>query len=144
MADGVVSRRFLQEVVKIWYSKGKTRKKAQIRTETVKVTRKQDSETFTASESVQAYAIAFGGKTYEIQLSGIDPIQKSIFEYIFKTQDHMEISALPTLATYYYDNKTGKVKEDHNFRKVWIEEISEEDHKPYDIKLGALWEESSK
>ena len=128
-----VERRFQQEIIKIKFN-GST---YQILAETVKVTEKQDSEQWTASEKVNPYAIAFGGKTYEIQLSGVDPDHKKLFKNIFTKQTKGELKSLPTLTTYCYNEKGATVQDDA-FSGVWIEEYSKENANPFDVKLGAL------
>ncbi len=133
------ARRFQQEIIKLTFN-GKT---YQIRAETVKVTKKQDSEQWTASEKVNPYAIAYGGKSYEIQLSGVDPNQKYIFNSIFTKQTKGELKKLPTLKTFGYDEH-GKTKADDAFAGVWIEEYSKENATPFDVKLGALEEITNK
>lgn len=135
-----VTRRFLQEQVRLDFKGGDgTTKYAFIRCETVKPTHKQSAEKFTASESVDAYAVAFDGKENEIQLSGIDPNQRYIFNWIYSRQEtNRQVKNMPSLTLYRYDDVTGKPVEDVKFNKVWIEELSKENNKPFDCKIGTL------
>ena len=134
-------RRFLQEKVRIDYRNGKTDKYFICRCETVKVTHKQDTDLLTASHETTPYAISFGGTTHEIQLSSIDPNQKRFFEFIFRKQE-ADISnpstKMPKITLYKYASSDGSVLKEVQFPQVWIEEISKENGKPFDVKLGAV------
>ena len=108
--------------------------------EKIKVTEKQDKTEFTATEQVQPYAVAFGKKSYEIQLTGVDPEKKPLFNAIYKEQERFAgfLEGLPNMQTYDYDPRTGKLRLDYNFVGCVIEEISKENASPFDVKMSAL------
>lgn len=110
-----------------------------IRAESVKITKKQDTEEYTATNNSQPYAIAFGAETFEIDLSGVDPMQREFFEGLYKKQRlFKEPGELPAFVTYGYDGNTGELVETAFYRGVYIEEISVENSKPFDVKMKAL------
>lgn len=109
-----------------------------IRAESVKITLKQDNETYTASQRKEPYAISFGGTEYSIDLSGVDPFQRYLFDHILEAfQNPNQIAQMPRIKTFVY-NKDGKLEKDYEFRQVYIEEISKENAEPFDVKMGAL------
>lgn len=108
--------------------------------EKVKVTEKQEKSEFSASQQVEPYAVAFGKKTYEIQLTGVDPEKRPFFNMLQKEQESFKgfLEGLPNLQTYDYNPKTGKLRLDYNLLAVSIEEVSKENAQPFDVKLSAL------
>ncbi len=108
--------------------------------EKVKVTEKQDKSEFTASQKTEAYAVAFGKKTYEVQLTGVDPEEKPFFNMLEKEQESFKgmLEGLPNMQTYDYNPKTGALRLDYNLIGVAIEEVSKENAQPFDVKLSAL------
>lgn len=108
--------------------------------EKVKVTEKQDKTEYTASEQVQPYAVAFGKKTYEVQLTGVDPEKKPFFNTIMKEQERFAgfLEGLPNMQTYDYDPQTGKLRLDYNLVGIVVEEMTKENASPFDVKLSAL------
>ena len=108
--------------------------------EKVKVTEKQEKSEFTASQYTEPYAIAFGKKSYEIQLTGVDPERRPFFNQLQKEQEKFQgfLEGLPNMQTYDYSPKTGQLRLDYNLRGVAIEEISKENAQPFDVKLSAL------
>lgn len=108
--------------------------------EKVKVTEKQESTDFTASERVEPYARSFGKKTYEIQLTGVDPEQKPFFNQLQLEQEKFNgyLEGLPNLQTYDKNPHDGVLRLDYNLLGVGIEEISKENASPFDVKMNAL------
>jgi hypothetical protein len=108
--------------------------------EKVKVTEKQESTEFTASQQVEPYAKSFGKKSYEIQLTGVDHEQKPFFNQLQQEQEKFSgyLEGLPNLQTYDKDPHTGVLRLDYNLLAVGIEEISKENASPFDVKLSAL------
>ena len=108
--------------------------------EKVKVTEKQEKSEFTASAKTEAYAIAFGKKSYEVQLTGVDPEEKPFFNQIQKEQESFKgfLEGLPNMQTYDYNPKTGALRLDYNLIGCAIEEISKENAQPFDVKISAL------
>lgn len=108
--------------------------------EKVKVTEKQDKSEYTASQQVEPYAVAFGKKSYEVQLTGVDPEKKPFFNSMLKEQEKFTglLEGLPNMQTYDYHPKTGALRLDYNLVGVAIEEISKENAQPFDVKLSAL------
>jgi len=108
--------------------------------EKVKVTEKQDKSEFTASQKTEPYAVAFGKKTYEVQLTGVDPEKKPFFNMLEKEQESFKgmLAGLPNMQTYDYNPKTGALRLDYNLIGVAIEEVSKENAQPFDVKLSAL------
>ena len=76
--------------------------------EKVKVTEKQDKSEYTASQQVEPYAVAFGKKSYEVQLTGVDPEEKHFFNDMLKEQEKFTglLEGLPNMQTYDYHPKT--------------------------------------
>lgn len=108
--------------------------------EKVKVTEKQESTEYTASQLIYPYAVAFGKKTYEVQLTGVDPEKKPFFNLLQKEQESFKgyLEGLPNMQTYDYNPKTGALRLDYNLIGVGIEEISKENASPFDVKLKAI------
>ena len=108
--------------------------------EKVKVTEKQEKTEFTASAKTEAYAVAFGKKTYEVQLTGVDPEEKPFFNKIQKEQEKFQgfLEGLPNMQTYDYEPQTGAARLDYNLIGCAIEEISRENAQPFDVKLSAI------
>lgn len=108
--------------------------------EKVKVTEKQESTDFTASERVEPYARSFGKKTYEIQLTGVDPEQRPFFNQLQLEQEKFNgyLEGLPNLQTYDKNPHDGALRLDYNLLGVGIEEISKENASPFDVKMNAL------
>lgn len=125
-------RRYEQEAIRL---NGKY-----ILCEKVKVTEKQEKSEFTASQQIEPYAVAFGRKSYEIQLTGVDPESRPFFNTIQKEQEAFQglLEGLPNMQTYDKDPKTGVLRLDYNLLAVAIEEISKENAQPFDVKLSAL------
>ncbi|RAP51136.1 MAG: hypothetical protein BZ138_06020 [Methanosphaera sp. rholeuAM270] len=114
----------------------------QIRAEDFDWTDKQDSEEYTASESSQPYAVAFGKHEYSIDIKSIDPDQRYIFEDIMKRQSTYSSSVfkegrLPYIRTYKYTD-VGQVVLDKAFDDCYIEEISGKKNDPFDVKIKSL------
>ena len=108
--------------------------------EKVKITEKQDKSEFTASQQTEPYAIAFGKKSYEVQLTGVDPEKKPFFNLMLKEQQSFKgfLEGLPNMQTYDYNPKTGALRLDYNLIGCAIEEISKENASPFDVKISAL------
>lgn len=108
--------------------------------EKVKVTEKQEKSEFTATQQTEPYAVAFGKKTYEIQLTGVDPELKGYFNEILMEQEQYRglSDALPNLQTYDYHPRSGKLRLDYNLIGVIIEEVTKENAEPFDVKMSAL------
>lgn len=132
MTDSTTTeRRFAQTIIKV---NGKN-----IRTEKYKVTIKQETETYTACDRVNAYAVAFGEETYEMDLTGVDPAQKQFFLDLKNQQNRIkgDLEGLPKIHTYTYDS-LGEIIPEYIFTGVYIEEISNENNQPFDVKVVAL------
>lgn len=126
----MVAKRYLQHIIKV--------NSININAETIKITVKQDTEQYEASNNVEPYAVAFGKATYEIQLNGIDPEHRPTFmNWLNRQQLRDKNQYLLTCATYSYNNK-GDIQDEYSFTNVFIEEISNENSKPFDCKLVAL------
>ena len=108
--------------------------------EKVKVTEKQEKSEFIASQKTEPYAVAFGKKSYEIQLTGVDPEKKPYFNKLQQEQESFRgyLEGLPNMQTYDYAPRSGKLRLDYNLIGVCIEEISKENAQPFDVKCSAL------
>lgn len=108
--------------------------------EKVKVTEKQEKSEFTATQQTEPYAIAFGKKSYEVQLTGVDPEEKPFFNMMQKEQQSFKgyLEGLPNMQTYDYNPKTGALRLDYNLIGIAIEEVSKENASPFDVKISAL------
>lgn len=144
-------RRYLQERVRIDFAftqKGVRQPYCFIcRCESVKVTHKQDSEELTRSDSVESYAFALDGQTHEIQLSGIDTVQKRFFEYFLEKQaadpdgansNALYMSSMVKITLYHYHPTSGEKLKEVQFSKCILEEISKENNKTFDAKFKGL------
>lgn len=128
----MVDKRYLQHVINI--------NGGNYRVETIKITVKQETEQFEASNNVEPYAVAFGKATYEIQLSGVDPEHRPKFmEWLNRLQQRRDGTAagLLSVSTYSYNSK-GELQLEYSFTKCFIEEISSENSTPFDVKMVAL------
>lgn len=109
-----------------------------IRAESIKIDLKQDSETYSATNNVEPYAIAFGASSAEIQLSGVDPLHIDYFKDLYNKQKvTTNLSDLPKLSTFGYDS-TGQIYQTGHYRQIYIEEMSFENNEPFDVKMSAL------
>ena len=106
--------------------------------ESIKVTIKQESEEYTATNNTQPYAIALGAESFEIELSGVDPEHRDYFNLIYANQKQSsEVITLPNLFTYGYSSQ-GEIHVLEKFGYCIVEEISKENNEPFDVKLKAL------
>lgn len=101
-----------------------------------KLTRKQDTETYTSFNSHNPYCVAINGETYGWELSDVDPLQKPVFEKAMEAQKN-NTSDLPLIATYNFD-VSGDLVEDDVLYGVFITELSKEANKPFSVKGEAL------
>ena len=110
----MVDKRYLQHVINI--------NKKNFRVETIKITVKQETEQFEASNNVEPYAVGFGKATYEIQLSGVDPEHRPQFMTWLNTlqQRRGATTGLLTVSTYSYNAK-GDLQTEYSFTKCFIE-----------------------
>lgn len=118
-------------IIKIHWE-GKT---YQIKAEKVKDNDKQTIDTTYASDSHDPQQIHFGKCEYSIDLSGVQS-HRWLFAWIRERQRTGYFKMQPHLAIYKYDN--GSVKLDRYYRGVFVEEISEENKDPFDVKLVAM------
>ena len=128
----MAARKFKQMIIQLKYN-GKL---YDIRAESIKPTLKQDEEEYYATNSVYPYGKALDKRTLEFQINGIDPDQYSFFKNLF-IQQHQQIGAFFSVATYEYDSKRKTRKRD-GFTGCSITEISNETAEPFDIKCSAL------
>ena len=54
--------------------------------DTLKITRKQESEELTSNSSHYPYAVQFKGETLEFELSDIDPLERKFFNEMMTAQ----------------------------------------------------------
>lgn len=110
----------------------------EITTDSFKTTRKQDTETYTATNSHVPYAVAFGAETYEWEMSDIDPLMRKFFEEAMDYQKENP-NDLGLFATYDFNEITGDLIEDDVYYDAFITEISKENaNKPFSVKGEAL------
>ena len=102
----------------------------------VKESDKQSSEKIFSCNSPDAKKISFGQCEYSIDLSGVFPEHKKLFNWIRERQRASNFQALPQLAIYGYDG--GKVVLQSLYRQVYVEDNDRTNSKPFDVKLGAL------
>jgi len=107
----------------------------QVKAEKVKDTDKQSIETTYATDSHDPAQIHFGKCEYSIDLSGCQS-HRWLFTWIRERQRIGKFVKQPELAVYRYDN--GSVAVDRYYRGVFVEEISEENKDPFDVKLVAM------
>ena len=110
----------------------------EIRTDKFKVTRKQEADEYTATNSHSPYALSFNTETFEYELTDVDPLQRSVFkEMMVSQQEHP--NELPMIATYDFNEITGDLIEDDVFYDCYITEISKENaNDPFSVKGSAL------
>ena len=127
--------KFKQEIVKLKYN-GATQF---LKVEDVEWTEKMESDEYAACNSVEPYAVSFGKKEYSIDLKGVDPDQRWMFQNIMKYQRNNKGTtySLPSLITYRYNAKHEIIK-DKYFKQCYIEEISQTTQEPFDVKFKAL------
>lgn len=131
----MAARRFKQMIINVKW-KGKY---YNIRAKSVKPTLKQDSEQYTATNSLQPYAVAVEGQSYEVDLSGIDPEHYPLFKEIYSEQNSSAplSESLFNVTTYDYDNKKQLRPKDW-FGYCIMTELGNETAEPFDIKCTAL------
>ena len=110
----------------------------EITTDSFKTTRKQDTETYTATNSHAPYAVAFGAESFEWEMSDIDPLMRKFFEEVMDYQKEIP-NDLGLFATYDFNEITGDLVEDDVYYDAFITEISKENaNKPFSVKGEAL------
>lgn len=110
----------------------------EITTDSFKTTRKQDTETYTATNSHSPYAVAFGAESFEWEMSDIDPLMRKFFEEVMDYQKENP-NDLGLFATYDFNEITGDLVEDDVYYDAYITEISKENaNKPFSVKGEAL------
>jgi len=100
----------------------------------------QSSDEYVASEKLEPYAVGFGAHEYSVELKGIDPKYRYVFEYQMKAQDGMKkitFKRMMDVITYCYDD-SHKTQIDKHFSYCYIEEISKTSNEPFDVKIKAL------
>ena len=107
----------------------------QVKVEKVKDTDKQKIETTYASDSHDPQQVHFGQCEYSIDLSGCQS-HRWLFTWLRERQRKGYFKSQPRIAIYRYDNS--KVVIDRYYSGVFVEEISEENKDPYDVKLVAM------
>lgn len=108
-------------------------KDVEITAESFKVTISQEITTYNAFNSHTPFAKTVTKESYEWELSGIDPLQRSVFEEAMALQKS-DLNNLPSIATYDYDEVTGDLVEDDVFFGCVITEISKESGAAFGVK----------
>lgn len=110
----------------------------EITTDKFKVTRKQDADEYTATNSHNPYALSFSSETFEYELTDVDPLQRGFFKDLMTAQQENP-NDLPMIATYDFNEITGDLVEDDVFYDCYIKELSKENaNDPFSVKGQAL------
>ena len=106
--------------------------------DTLKITRKQESEELTSNSSHYPYAVQFKGETLDFELSDIDPLERKFFNEMMTAQQSNP-SDLPMIAGYDWNENTGDLVESDVYYGAYISEISIENvNNPFSVKGSCL------
>lgn len=106
--------------------------------DTLKITRKQDTEELTCNSSHYPYAVQFKGETVEFELSDVDPLQRGFFDDMMTAQQENPAD-LPMIAAYDWNEINGDLVESEVYYGVYITEISKENvNNPFSVKGSCL------
>lgn len=119
-------------IVKLFWE-GKT---SQIYCDEVSDEDKQSTEKIYTSDSNDAKKVIFGKCEYSIDLKGVLPQHKKLFNWIRERQRKGVFKALPSIGIYEYVD--GKVTQISGYQYVYVTDISRTKAEPFDVKLEAL------
>lgn len=108
----------------------------QIYAESIDDDDKQDTEKVYTSDDADAKKVTFGKCEYTIDLKGVLPQHKQLFNWIRERQRKGVFTSLPRIAIYEYVD--GKIKLMSLYNKVFVTDISRTNKETFDVKMEAL------
>lgn len=106
--------------------------------DTLKITRKQETEELTSNSSHNPYAVQFKGETLEFEMSDVDPLEREFFNEVMTAQQENP-GDLPMIAAYDYNEINGDLVESEVYYGCYITEISKENvNNPFSVKGSCL------